>query len=710
MHYLRFSNTLSTLFLLAAVGLLFLIFAPLTARQEAGLPVTFVSDDGVSLHGNLHMPPGKKAAGFVVLAHGNRQQGSGHPFYTQLAHLLSQEFVVLTFDFRGFGASKRPPKDFASLDFSADIIAAVDFLASHYEIPPEDIALVGHSIGSLEVIHAGRLLGSRTVIALGPGDLDKIYLASPEGRQAYLEKIRNHSGIDINDRELDTAIQPILLPNLFGDCGARRLMVVYGEEETDAIANLQPFARDYQQRCQGTSDLSITTVAGMNHMYHSEPKAFVKKIANLVFQEHLDGITILARRLSYLLRRDRLETAASSGQIMVDVENPAWLRHKDGGPFFLAGPGDPEGFLYRGRLNPDGTRTGDQEDLIGRLAKTGANSIYLMAVRSHGGDARKDKESKGPANRQNPFVDGNPDKGLNDTLLNQWEEWFTTMDSAGITIFFIFYDDGAVIWNSGDKVERPEKKFLRHLVNRFEHHKHLIWCVAEEYDEEYSPARVREIARIIRKADDFRHPIAVHKRPGLDFNEFLDTPYIDQFAIQYTSKQRDTIHTDTVRAFRAAAGAYGLNGAEIPYGGIGTGAEARLKSWAIAMGGAYVMVNGMDIASTAESDMNDLGTLVRFFEQTDFPRMLPRDDLAAIGAEYVLANPDRSSYIAYTSRPELDLGISGIPAGPYSLLWCDAASGQMLREEKTVSGEEVRWPRPAGFGAEVALSLARRQH
>ena len=51
------------------------------------------------------------------------------------------------------------------------------------------------------------------------------------------------------------------------------------------------------------------------------------------------------------------------GQIMIDPDNPSWLvynRDENGDgrpdPFFLCGPGDPEGFLYRGIRNPDGTR------------------------------------------------------------------------------------------------------------------------------------------------------------------------------------------------------------------------------------------------------------------------------------------------------------------------------------------------------------------
>ena len=97
------------------------------------------------------------------------------------------------------------------------------------------------------------------------------------------------------------------------------------------------------------------------------------------------------------------------GQIVVDDGNPRWFRYHGGGPFFMAGPGDPEGFLYRGKLRPDGTRDGDQAKLIAKLAGSGANSIYLMAVRSHGGDGEES---------HNPFVGHDPARGLNQAARN----------------------------------------------------------------------------------------------------------------------------------------------------------------------------------------------------------------------------------------------------------------------------------------------------
>lgn len=389
-------------------------------------------------------------------------------------------------------------------------------------------------------------------------------------------------------------------------------------------------------------------------------------------------------------------TGPMKGQIIVDPEHPQWLRRHTVGPFFMCGPGDPEGFLYRGSLNPDGTRNGDQMALIKKLAGTGANCIYLMAVRSHGGDGDR---------THNPFIDKNPSKGINTKLLDQWESWFSEMDKNGIVIFFFLYDDSCRVWKTGDRVGDQERQFIRTLVDRFQHHKNLIWCIAEEYQEAFSAKRVSNIAAEIRAADDHNHVIAVHKLSGLDFSEFADDPNIDQFAIQYNADSPQKLHTGVVSAWKKAAGRYNLNMAEAASHGAGT--TARKKNWATALGGAYVMVLGMDIAGTALSDLEDCGRLVRFMESTNFHQMLPHDELASGGTEYALAKPGHS-YIAYTSKTSAEIGLKGLPGGTYTFEWFDCVTGKTVIQKnvKLTAGDHT-WKRPEGLGGEVALYLRR---
>jgi hypothetical protein len=384
--------------------------------------------------------------------------------------------------------------------------------------------------------------------------------------------------------------------------------------------------------------------------------------------------------------------------IVVQPSNRRFFFHSDGSPFFVCGPGDPEGFLYRGTRNADGTRTGDQMDLINKLAATGANSIYFQAVRSHGGDGVSD---------HNPFIDSNEANGLDDDILDQWETWFTALDNAGIVQFFFIYDDSACIWGCAnqDSVPAEEDAFVTALVDRFEHHRLLVWVVAEEYQERFTATRVSNIAAVIRAADDCAHPIAVHKLSGLNFDEFATDPNIDQFAIQYNQSDPDTIHNGMVQAFADAAGRYNLNMSEAA--GHGTGATARLKNWAVALGGAYVMVLGWDIDTTDASDLQDCGRLVNFMESTRFDTMEPRDDLAFGATQYVLANP-ADTFILYASARAGDMGVRAIDPGTYDLTWLDAATGAMVdQNDVTVSGGDVTWTTPGGIGAETAVYVRR---
>ncbi|MBN2593047.1 MAG: DUF4038 domain-containing protein, partial [Sedimentisphaerales bacterium] len=387
---------------------------------------------------------------------------------------------------------------------------------------------------------------------------------------------------------------------------------------------------------------------------------------------------------------------AQSSRIVTDPEHRQWLKRSDGRPFFICGPGDPEGFLYRGSLRPDGTRDGDQMELIEKMKGTGANCIYLMAIRSHGGDGDK---------THNPFVNHDPAKGINPAVLHQWETWFTEMDENNIVIYLFLYDDSARVWNTADNVCEEEKNFIHTLVNRFEHHRNLIWCIAEEYQEALTVERVKKIAAEVRAADDYDHVIAVHKLNGLDFSEFADDQNIDQFAIQYNVKTAKELHAGIVQAWKDAKGRYNLNMSEAADWGAGD--ESRKKCWACAMAGAYVMVLGMDIATTSKSDLRDCGRLVRFFKSTDFQQMSPHDELGFGGTQYVLARPG-ISYIAYASNLQGKIGLKNMQAGLYKWSWFDCENSTGVTKLKVDdAGGDQSCDKPDGIGSELAVYIKR---
>lgn len=390
------------------------------------------------------------------------------------------------------------------------------------------------------------------------------------------------------------------------------------------------------------------------------------------------------------------------GQIMADPNNAAWLVYNrdyngDGklDPFFMCGPGDPEDFLYRGARNPDGTRSGDQTAIINKMKGTGANCLYFQAVRSHGGDGD---------DTHNPFVDCDPAKGLDEDVLNQWESWFSAMDDNGIVIYFFFYDDDTCIWDTGDTVGAEERVFIGGIVNRFEHHKHLIWCVAEEYQEAFSVQRAKNIAAAIRAADEHNHVIAVHKLNGLAFEELADDPNINQFAIQYNEPEPAVLHSGMVTAWNDAKGRYNLNMSEAA--DYGFDETARKKHWACAMGGAYVMAIRWTFESEdapSVSDLETCGHLVRFFESTNVNEMAPHDELKHAGTEYLLALPGQS-YIVYASNLSGALGVKDMVPGTYALTWLDTVKGTTIQQRQVaVDAGDQSWHPPQKLGDEVAV-------
>ena len=403
--------------------------------------------------------------------------------------------------------------------------------------------------------------------------------------------------------------------------------------------------------------------------------------------------------------------AAEKRMLIVDPANPRWLRWSDGAPFFMCGPGDPESFLFRGERRADGTRDGDQMELLQKVARTGAGCIWWVGMRSHGGDG-------GPL--ENMFIDGDPDKGLDHDILDQWEGWLAEAERLGVVVFFFFYDDQVRVevgpdnlgWlmDANDNLHAQEAAMLNEIVDRFSKYGNLVWGameVADKRGKRFVP-HLKAVSKHIRRRDPNPHPIAMSVGfLGDSFADYANDPNIDIYSIMKLERlNADEINQRGLGYFAAAEDRYVCSFSETH--GYGKGDIARQKNWATAMSGCYVMVHGHHVYNNTEQDLIDCARVSEFFEQTDFYNMAPDNRLSRLETKYVMADPGRS-YILY-ARESTDggrLGLLEAPLGEYALTWLDCITGEASLE--TVVIEErgqhgVVFKKPDGIGPEIALS------
>ena len=119
-------------------------------------PITFYSE-GFKLQGDLYLPdgtaPGDRRSG-IVLCHG--YTGVKDLYLPDNARVLNEAgYVVLTFDYKGWGQSEGPPSRLAPYSRVADVQAALTFLGLQPEVDEDRLGIYGTSYGGATVVWAG---------------------------------------------------------------------------------------------------------------------------------------------------------------------------------------------------------------------------------------------------------------------------------------------------------------------------------------------------------------------------------------------------------------------------------------------------------------------------------------------------------------------------------------------------------------------------
>jgi len=419
------------------------------------------------------------------------------------------------------------------------------------------------------------------------------------------------------------------------------------------------------------------------------------------------------------------DPAALPGQVIVAGSDPGYLKYNGGGPVFLCGPDNPEDFLFRGDLNPDGTRSGGgQVEAINRMAKAGVNAFHCQMTRMR----RCNYKDEGD-DTHTPFIDHDPSKGLDKDVLNQWDGWLDLLEEKGIIVHLEFYNDATDVemmgWKLDSKGNLPpdEKRWIEGIVKEFKHHKNIMWGI-EESCNKLPAARTphfKKIGELIAKTDNHNHPIVqsfvVTNDPEGDFpqggvtsDEYIGDPYVRVVTWLHVVPHKDDFekqHQEYLSHYKRDADKFVVAKNET-YHHPRRGRSSRIYMWSCAMTGMHCLEAYHHAGDPKhEKTLADDGRINTFMEQTDFHKMKPRDDLASGSTKWVLANPG-NSYIAYSYNCSGPMGIKGMTGGKYNLMWFDTVDGETVSQTGvSVSSGNVTWSKPDSMGSEVALYVTR---
>ena len=155
---------------------------------------------------NLNTPDGQLLHGWffsaaqgnpvILFCHGNAGNISHRLDYIQ--RLVGMEFNVFIFDYRGYGRSSGKPSE---KGLYIDALCAYDYLANNEKIKPEDIILLGRSLGAAAAIETATKRDARSLVVESgflsvrhmAGHMGLFSLISPLLPSNYnnLEKIKN---------------------------------------------------------------------------------------------------------------------------------------------------------------------------------------------------------------------------------------------------------------------------------------------------------------------------------------------------------------------------------------------------------------------------------------------------------------------------------------------------------------------------------------
>ncbi len=398
--------------------------------------------------------------------------------------------------------------------------------------------------------------------------------------------------------------------------------------------------------------------------------------------------------------------ADAAGPLTVDASGRNFMTQGDQKPFYMAAVGGPEGFLYETDAR--------KQKIVDDLVDYGGNGLYMHTIRAFGGDG---------ASFEHPFNRNDPASGIKPGVFDNWMNYIEQLDSKGIVTWMHVIDDTSRPWGCSAPLPTHAKNYIRDLVNTFKSIDHLVWLSGEEFEvggctSAQDAGMMKAIAAEIRRYDTV-HPIGVHHNNSQPM-QFGNDPNINVFAQQICKNNGTRSPQGIHNAAQLGDWVYVMAECHPWHRDLmesGDRTTLRRSAWGTAMAGGHFMMYdayecGRGLCSRGGASephdptpamLGDLRRLQQFMQLVSFSSLLPRDDLAAGGTQWVLANTAAKRFVAYSSGAGTPLSVRNLPAGNYALTWYDPVSGATVQDVRSAS--QAPFAKPASFGVEAALYL-----
>ena len=375
-----------------------------------------------------------------------------------------------------------------------------------------------------------------------------------------------------------------------------------------------------------------------------------------------------------------------------------YLQFENGDYWIKGGVDDPENFL--------GDAFGDwnaKKAAVDYLSSKGANSIYVITNNIDG-----DRHDTWPwvgATEAEAKANSNQ---FDDAKLQQWEDFFTYVQSKGIVLHIVLNDDGA--WSGYD-----HELYLREMIARFGHHPGLIWNIGEEANETLSDGEQMTYASLLQSLDPYNHPVTVHRRP---LWPFLGSSSFDLASIQpgngaadFTNAKIGDLNRLVIQHREKSA----AEGRPIPImidetprvTEVNAITQMKMRTevlYPIYLAGGNFELHYYDVyGGQGHVSIQDLGPMLddmrrarEFLETLPFAEMSPCNDLLSGGFGSICYGRAGSAFAIYLKKGGMiSVDLSGV-GGSLSVNWFNPRTGEETSDGSTSGGKTELFTAPDG--------------